>query len=64
MGAFTAVFEQDGDWWGGSVEELAGALTQSGTLDEGRENLRDAVREVLEAIRMLARWDRPRVTPG
>lgn len=62
MDAFTAVFEQDGDWWVGSVEELPGALTQGRTLDEARENLRDAVREVLEANRTLAqreRADRP-----
>jgi len=62
MDAFTAVFEQDGDWWVGSVEELPGALTQGRTLDEARENLRDAVHEVLEANRMLAqreRADRP-----
>jgi predicted RNase H-like HicB family nuclease len=62
MDAFTAVFEQDGEWWVGSVEELPGALTQGRTLDEARENLRDAVREVLEANRLLAqreRADRP-----
>ena len=50
----TAVFEQDGEWWVGSVEELPGALTQGRTLDEARENLRDAVRLVLEANRELA----------
>ncbi len=62
MDAFTAVFEQDGEWWVGSVEELPGALTQGRTLDEARENLHDAVLMVLEANRMLAqreRADRP-----
>lgn len=58
MDAFTAVFEQDGDWWVGSVEELPGALTQGRTLDEARENLRDAVVMVLEANRMLAQRER------
>ena len=62
MDAFTAVFEQDSEWWVGSVEELPGALTQGRTLDEARENLRDAVRQVLDANRLLAqreRADRP-----
>jgi predicted RNase H-like HicB family nuclease len=57
MERFTAVFEQDGDWWIGSVEELPGANTQGRTLDEARDNLRDAVRLVIEANREIARRD-------
>jgi predicted RNase H-like HicB family nuclease len=53
---FTAVFERDGDWWIGYVEELPGANTQGRTLDEARTNLREAVQLVLEANRDLARW--------
>lgn len=52
---FTAVFEQDGDWWIGYVEELPGANTQGKTLDEARENLKEAVEMVLEANREIAR---------
>jgi predicted RNase H-like HicB family nuclease len=52
---FTAVFEQDGQWWVGSVEELPGANTQGATLAEARENLKEAVQLVLEANRELAR---------
>ena len=52
---FTAVFEQSGDWWIGYVEELPGANTQGATLDEARENLKEAVALVLEANRELAR---------
>jgi predicted RNase H-like HicB family nuclease len=37
------------------VEELPGANTQGETLDEARENLREAVELVLDANRMLAR---------
>lgn len=48
---FTAVFEQDGDWWIGYVEELPGANTQGKTLDETRENLKEAVELILEANR-------------
>jgi predicted RNase H-like HicB family nuclease len=36
------------------VEELPGANTQGATLDEARENLREAVAMVLEANRELA----------
>jgi predicted RNase H-like HicB family nuclease len=44
MEKFTAVFEQDGEWWIGYLEELPGANTQGRTLGEARENLKDAVR--------------------
>ncbi len=54
---FTAVFEQEGAWWIGYVEELPGANTQGASLDEARENLREAVQLVLEANRELARRD-------
>lgn len=55
MDRLTAVFEQDGEWWVGSVEELPGALTQGRTIEEARENLREAVLLILEANRELAR---------
>jgi predicted RNase H-like HicB family nuclease len=55
MERFTAVFEQDGDWWIGFVEELPGANTQGKTLDEARTNLEEAVRLVIEANREIAR---------
>ena len=48
---FTAVFERDGDWWVASVEELPGALTQGTTIEEARENLRDAIQLILETNR-------------
>jgi predicted RNase H-like HicB family nuclease len=51
---FTAVFEQAGEWWIGFVEELPGANTQGATLNEARENLREAVALILEANRELA----------
>lgn len=52
-GKFTAVFEKDGDWWIGHVEELPGANTQGKTLDEARKNLREAVIMVIEAYRQI-----------
>lgn len=50
----TAVFRQDDGWWVAWIEEIPGANTQGETLDEARENLRDAVRELFEARRELA----------
>lgn len=55
MEKFTAVFEQEGEWWLGYVEELPGANTQGHTLEEARENLREAVQLIVEANRELAR---------
>ena len=51
---FTAVFERDGDGWIAYVEELPGANTQGDTLDEARENLKEAVSLMLDANRELA----------
>lgn len=55
MEKFTAVYEQDGDWWVGYLEELPGANTQGRTLEEARENLKDAVRLLIAANRELTR---------
>ena len=52
---FTAVFEQVGEWWIGYVEELPGANTQGKTLEEARENLKEAVQLIIEANWELAR---------
>jgi len=53
--AFTAVFKKVPEGYIGFVEELPGANTQGATLEEARENLREAVALVLEANRALAR---------
>ena len=55
MERFTAVFEHEGEWWIGYVEELPGANTQVRTIEEARENLKDAVHLIIEANRELAR---------
>ncbi len=49
----TAVFEKVGEWWLGYIEELPGANTQGKTIDEARENLRDAVQLIIEVNREL-----------
>lgn len=50
----TAVFMQVPEGYIGFVEELPGANTQGDTLEEARENLREAVALVLEANRELS----------
>lgn len=50
----TAVYRQVPEGYIAFVEELPGANTQGATLDETRENLKEAVELVLEANRILA----------
>ena len=50
----TAVFQKVPEGYIGYVEELPGANTQGDTLDEARENLKEAIELVLEANRELA----------
>ncbi len=49
----TTVFQKVPEGYIGYVEELPGANTQGDTLDEARENLKEAVALVLEANREL-----------
>lgn len=51
---FTALFRKVPEGYIGYVEELPGANTQGSTLEEARENLREAIRLVVEANRELA----------
>jgi len=51
---FTAVFQKVPEGYIGYVEELPGANTQGDTLEEARENLKEAIMLVLEANRELA----------
>lgn len=50
---FTAVFRKVAEGYIGFAEELPGANTQGATLEEARENLREAVSLVLQANRSL-----------
>jgi len=51
----TAVYRKVPEGYIGFVEELPGANTQAATIEETRENLREAVELVMEANRALAR---------
>lgn len=55
--SFTAIFRKVPEGFIGFVEELPGPNSQGGTLDEVRENLKEAVQMVLEANRQLAEDD-------
>jgi predicted RNase H-like HicB family nuclease len=54
---FTAVFEEVPESEGGGfmayAEELPGAISEGDTIEEARENLRDAIELLLEANREL-----------
>ena len=50
----TAVFMQVSEGFIGFVEELPGANTQGETLEEARENLREAVQMVMDANREIS----------
>ena len=51
---FTSVIEKRANWYIGYVEELPGVNTQGKTLKEVRENLKEALRLIIEANRELA----------
>ena len=51
---FTAVFSKVPEGYAAFAGELPGANSQGGTLEEARENLKEAIAMVLEANRELA----------
>ena len=51
---FTAIFRQVSEGYIAFVEELPGANAQGATLEDARENLREAIRLVIEANRTQA----------
>jgi predicted RNase H-like HicB family nuclease len=58
---FSAIFERDGDWWVASAVEIPGAFSQGHTLEEARDNLLDAVRELLLARKICKQLGVPPV---
>ena len=54
---WTAVFRKVPEGYVAFIEELPGANTQGATLEEARENLKEAVALVFEANRALAQED-------
>ena len=52
---YTAVYVQDGDGWACWIEEIPGAISQGDTLEEARDNLKDALRLLLDTSRETSR---------
>jgi predicted RNase H-like HicB family nuclease len=52
---YTAVIQQDGEWWIGWIEEVPGVNSQGHSREELLDNLRDALEEALEMNRAEAR---------
>ena len=54
---FTGVFQKRGRWYVAWVEEIPGVNTQGRALPEAQENLKEALKLVIEANRELASRD-------
>lgn len=50
---FTANYKKDGKWYSGWIEEIPGVNTQGATLNEVKENLKDALLLILETNRLM-----------
>lgn len=53
---YEAHFLRRGKWWIAWTDDVPGALTQGSTLEEARENLKDAITLMLEPIDLRALW--------
>ncbi len=54
MAKLTAVYKKSGKWYLGWIEEIPGVNTQGKTLQETKENLKEALLLILETNRMLS----------
>jgi predicted RNase H-like HicB family nuclease len=59
----TATYVQDGDWIVAWIEEIPGVATQGKTIEEARENLREALQLTLEARREIAQRNYALIDP-
>ena len=57
MKQFSAVYKKTKDWYVGWVEEISGINVQGKTLEEAKENLREALKLVVAANKALAKRD-------
>jgi predicted RNase H-like HicB family nuclease len=55
MTQFTAVYKKSGKWYLGWVEEIPGVNTQGKTLAEAKENLKEALRLIVETNQLLTK---------
>ncbi len=54
---YTAIIQRDGRWWIGWIAEIRGVNSQGRTRKELMDNLRSALKEILDMNRDLARAD-------
>ncbi|MEK7075158.1 MAG: type II toxin-antitoxin system HicB family antitoxin [Patescibacteria group bacterium] len=54
---FTAIYQQRGKWIIAWIEEIPGVNTQGRTLKEVKENLREALRLIVETNRKFSQKD-------
>jgi len=57
---FTAVYKKRGKWYVGWIEEIPGVNTQGETLQETKENLKEALLLILQTNRLLNRKETAR----
>ena len=57
---FTAIYKKSGKWYLGWVEEIPGVNTQGRTLQEVKENLKEALLLILETNRILNKREIPK----
>jgi len=56
----TIIYERDDDgWWVATIPEIPGAFSQGRTKDEARQNVLNAMGELMAARRELALRERP-----
>ncbi|MEK7176051.1 MAG: type II toxin-antitoxin system HicB family antitoxin [Patescibacteria group bacterium] len=53
--SFTALYKKTGKWYSAWIEEIPGVNTQGKTLEEARENLKDALILILESNRLVSK---------
>ena len=57
---FTAIYKKSGKWYLGWVEEIPGVNTQGRTLQEVKENLKEALLLILVTNRILNKREIPK----
>lgn len=57
---FTAIYKKSGKWYLGWIEEIPGVNTQGKTLQEVRENLKEALLLILETNKLLNKKELPK----
>ncbi|MBI4136335.1 MAG: type II toxin-antitoxin system HicB family antitoxin [Candidatus Vogelbacteria bacterium] len=57
MPNLTAVYQKTGRWYLGWIEEIPGVNTQGKTIKETKENLKEALRLIVETNRLVSQQE-------